>query len=93
MALSGAPHLIKCAKNILRYRKAGGKTEWKWKKTSGYHRRSLVETHMMRLKSILGGNLRGRKLANQKTEARIMAKILNKMTSLGMPKTEALQLI
>lgn len=71
--------------------KAGGKTEWK--KTSGYHRRSLVETHMMRLKSILGGTLRGRKLTTQKTEAIIMAKILNKMTSLGMPKTEAVQLI
>lgn len=65
---------------------AGGKNNWK--KTSDYHRRSLVETHMSRLKTILGGKLRGRKLENQKVEAQLMAKILNKMTSLGMPLSE-----
>lgn len=59
----------------------------KWKKTSGYHLRSLVETHMFRLKTILGGVLRSRKFEHQVTEARIMAKILNKMTSLGMPES------
>lgn len=66
--------------------KAGGKS--RWKKTSDYHRRSLVETHMSRLKMVLGASLRGRKLENQKTEAKLMAKILNKMTSLGMPISE-----
>jgi len=77
---------------LLRYqlvfdlRQSGGKK--KWKKTSGYHKRSLVETHMFRLKTILGAALRGRKLENQQTEARIMAKILNRMTQLGMPKSE-----
>lgn len=70
--------------------KAGDRNNWK--KTSGYHRRSLVETHMCRLKTILGGTLRGRTMPNQKTEAIIMAKILNKMTSLGMPKTEKISL-
>lgn len=64
---------------------AGGQNMWK--KTSGYHRRSLVETHMFRLKTILGGVLRSRKFDHQVTEAKIMAKILNKMTSLGMPKS------
>lgn len=59
-----------------------------WKKTSGYHKRSLVETHMNRLKSILGGSLRSRKFENQQTEARLMGKILNIMTHLGMPKSE-----
>lgn len=73
---------------IIDIRKAGGKRMWK--KTSGYHTRSLVETHMFRLKTILGASLRGRKLENQQTEARIMAKILNKMTQLGMPKSEAI---
>lgn len=66
--------------------KTGGRSAWK--KTSGYHRRSLVETHMFRLKTILGGILRGRTFANQKVEAKIMANILNKMTHLGMPKSE-----
>src|SRR5262249_34494871 len=37
---------------------AGGRTAWK--KASGHHRRSLVETHMFRLKTILGSRLRGR---------------------------------
>lgn len=69
---------------------AGGRMMWK--KTSGHHRRSLVETHMFRLKTILGGTLRGRSLPNQKTEAKIMANILNKMTHLGMPKSEKVYL-
>jgi hypothetical protein len=68
-------------------RKAGGKKAWK--KSSGYHRRSLVETHMFRFKTILGGRLRTRKIENQTTEATIMATILNKMTALGMPQTIA----
>jgi len=69
---------------------AGGKVPWK--KASGHHRRSLVETHMFRLKTILGSSLRGRLLANQKTEAKIMANILNKMAHLGMPKSEKIYL-
>lgn len=69
---------------------AGGRMAWK--KLSGHHRRSLVETHMFRLKMILGGTLRGRNFANQRTEAKIMANILNKMTHLGMPKSEKLYL-
>ncbi len=66
-------------------RSMGGKKTWK--KTSGYHRRSLVETHMYRLKTILGGQLKSRSTTNQKVEARIMASILNQMTALGMPLT------
>ena len=68
-------------------RAAGGKKAWK--KTSGYHRRSLVETHMFRLKKILGGELNSINITNQKTEATIMASILNKMTALGMPQTQS----
>lgn len=67
---------------------AGGRIAWK--KSSGHHRRSLVETHMYRLKTILGGSLRGRSFANQKTEAKIMSKVLNKMAQLGMPRSEKL---
>ena len=66
-------------------RAAGGKKAWK--QASGYHRRSLVETHMFRLKTILGGELHNINISNQKTEAAIMASILNKMTALGMPET------
>lgn len=66
--------------------KVGGKVVWK--KASGYHRRSLVETQMCRIKTILGHSLKSRTFSNQKTEAIIMANILNTMTSLGMPISE-----
>jgi hypothetical protein len=73
---------------LIRERRAvGGKKAWK--KTSGYHRRSLVETHMFRLKKILGGELHSLNISNQKTEAAIMASILNRMTALGMPQTQS----
>lgn len=69
---------------------AGGRIAWK--KASDHHRRSLVETHMFRLKTILGATLRGRSIANQQTEAKIMANILNKMAHLGMPISEKVYL-
>lgn len=58
-----------------------------WKYGSGYTKRSLVETAIYRYKQINGDRLHSKKLVNQQTEARIGAKILNKMTHLGMPKS------
>ena len=58
-----------------------------WKKGIGYHRRSLAETGMYRMKTIFGGNLKNRKLENQKTEVRLRCKLLNKLTTFGMPKS------
>ena len=58
-----------------------------WKKRIGYHRRSLAETGMYRMKTIFGGNLKNRKLENQKTEVRLRCKLLNKLTTFGMPKS------
>lgn len=62
---------------------AGGRKNWK--KTSGYHKRSLAETHMFRFKTILGAELSSRIFENQVAEAKIKTLILNKMTRLGMP--------
>lgn len=45
---------------VLDFRQSGGKRMWK--KTSGYHKRSLAETHMFRLKTILGASLRRRRV-------------------------------
>jgi len=71
---------------LIRERRAlGGKNAWK--KSSGYHRRSLVETHMFRLKTILGQSLHSKSFKNQKTETAIMSSILNQMTALGMPQS------
>ncbi len=58
-----------------------------WKYKSGYSRRSLVETAIGRYKQIIGPRLHAKNIANQKTEVRIGAKILNQMTQLGMPKS------
>lgn len=57
-----------------------------WKKLTGYHTRSLVETIMFRLKIIFGGNLQSRNWDNQQTEALLKCLILNKMTDLGCQK-------
>jgi hypothetical protein len=67
--------------------KAGGRAQWK--KTSGYHKRSLVETAMFRIKTIFGGKLANRTLKNQTTEAAIRLNALNKMTAYGMPESYA----
>ncbi len=62
----------------------------KWKRESGYHRRSLAETCMFRFKQVIGRVLRSRSLANQKTEARIGSRVLNVMFDLGRPDSYAL---
>ncbi|MGB7947096.1 MAG: hypothetical protein WCH75_05390 [Candidatus Binatia bacterium] len=57
-----------------------------WKKDIGYHRRSLAETAMYRIKCCFGDKLKNRELPNQRTEVRIRSKILNRFTQLGMPR-------
>lgn len=61
----------------------------KWKRLHGYHRRSLAETAVYRFKQLIGRALRARRLANQRTEARLGCQILNRMTRLGMPESVA----
>ena len=59
----------------------------RWKITTNYHRRSLAETTMFRLKTIFGERISARLFANQRTELLIRCKALNRMTTLGMPKS------
>ena len=59
-----------------------------WKREIGYHRRSLGETAMYRLKTCFGNVLKNRKLRTQRTETRLRSIILNKFTQLGLPKFE-----
>ncbi|WP_342701551.1 IS5-like element ISEcl3 family transposase (plasmid) [Enterobacter asburiae] len=56
-----------------------------WKKKVSYHRRSIAETAMFRIKSLLGGHLSLRDYDAQVGEAMAMVKALNRMTLLGMP--------
>ena len=59
-----------------------------WKRESGYHRRSLVETSMSRLKQAFGPRLKNKGFENQRTEARLRCKLLNRFTQLGMPMSK-----
>jgi hypothetical protein len=60
-----------------------------WKRWSGYHRRSLAETAMSRLKR-LGERLLARDPARQVAEVQVRCAILNTFSRLGMPDTVAL---
>lgn len=56
-----------------------------WKQESGYHRRSLAETTMFRLKTLFGDRLASRRDERQRTESFLRAYALNILTRLGMP--------
>jgi len=59
-----------------------------WKKWSGYHRRSLVETKMRCLK-LLGERIMSRDFDLQVAELQVRAALLNRFTQLGTPVTVA----
>lgn len=56
-----------------------------WKNESGYHKRSLAETAMYRLKCTFGPKLKSRKPENQVVETNIRVSLLNLFTSYGRP--------
>lgn len=58
-----------------------------WKKKAGYHRRSLVETAIFRLKTLFADKLRNREAKRQATEVVMRCLALNRMTELGMPQS------
>jgi len=68
--------------NLRRIRQVGRSA---WKEEIDYHRRSLSETGMYRLKTIFTGEVCARQIKTQTTELMIECKALNKMTQLGMP--------
>jgi hypothetical protein len=70
----------------LREIRRGGRQTWK--ESVGYHRRSLAETAMYRLKCCFGEKLKNRALENQQTEATLRSKVLNHFTHLGLPQFE-----
>lgn len=72
--------------NLRRIREVGRK---KWKQESGYHRRSLAETTMFRLKTIFTDKVRARRDTMQRVQLLLRCKALNLMTTLGMPDSYA----
>jgi transposase len=67
----------------LRYIRKHGRQ--RWKRDSGYHRRSIAETTMFRLKTIFGGKLSARNFDNQAVELFIKCVALNRMIQIVKP--------
>ena len=61
-----------------------------WQVSSGYNQRSRGETQMGRWKQVIGPKMKARCFPNQRTEAKIGTRILNKMNGLGRAKCEAI---
>ena len=70
---------------LLRTVKRLGRTLWK--KWSGYHRRSLVETKMHCIE-LLGDKLSARSFDSQVNEIHARVAVLNRFTELGRPLTQ-----
>jgi IS5 family transposase len=60
-----------------------------WKRESGYHRRSLAETQVFRVKMIFGERVRARSFDGQAAQLLVRCAALNRMTHLGMPDSYA----
>ena len=61
-----------------------------WKQENKYHRRSLIEAMMFRMKAVFGDQMRSRTLENQRTDLLIRCYAMNKINSLGLPVSEAI---
>lgn len=70
--------------NLRAIRRMGRK---KWKRESGYHRRSIAETTMFRLKCIFGGSLSSRQFDNQAVELFLQCAALNRMIQICKPQS------
>jgi IS5 family transposase len=75
---------IDARNETLRAMKRLGRTIWK--KWSGYHKRSLIETKMHCFK-LLGQRLCSRTFDRQITELKVRAAILNRFSQIGTPNT------
>jgi hypothetical protein len=82
------PALAKRADAVREIAGLGGNDDARklWKILKGYHKRSLGETAMYRIKQLTGSSLRSREWKRQRVEAYIKCLVINKMTNLGMPK-------
>lgn len=58
-----------------------------WKRETDYHQRSLAETGMFRRKTLFAPRLSTKTMENQQIESVITINAMNKLTSLGMPRS------
>lgn len=71
--------------NLRRIRRVGRR---RWKQESGYHRRSLGETAMFRMKAHFGGGVASRRPLQQAVEVAIRCRAMDIMTHQGKPQSE-----
>ena len=74
-----------------------GRRQWRkevgrrqWRKEAGAHQQARAENGMFRYKRIIGDALRSRKPDAQEREAMIAVDVINRMTALGVPQSEAI---
>lgn len=61
---------------------------YSWRTSSGATRQSLVENAVSRFKALAGETLASREFRRQQVEALVKSQVLNRMTALGMPRSE-----
>lgn len=81
-ARKGKAHSEDRNKNIERIEEIGRK---EWKEESGYHRRSISETTMFRIKRTFGGKVSSRDFDNQASELLTECSMLNRMIQVAKP--------
>ena len=84
-ASEGSDEAINQRNEAVRHSQTHGKAAWKV--ASGYHKRSLVETTMFRVKKSFGPDTQARLLQNQLAEMVMKSKILNQFIQNGLPVT------
>ena len=57
-----------------------------WQTSTGYNQPSRVETQVGRWKAVIRPKRKARHFYNQKTEAKMGVRVLNRMTELGRPE-------
>jgi hypothetical protein len=72
--------------NLRRIRQVGRAT---WKRECRYHRRSLAETAMFRLKTIFSDRVTARSFAGQAAQVLVRCATLNRLAQLGRPDSYA----
>lgn len=72
--------------NLRRIRQVGRDN---WKGEIGYHRRSIAETAMFRLKTAFGGKVASREMDRQINELLVQCVVLNQMIQLAKPDSYA----
>ena len=71
---------------VLHHIAANGR--YNWRVTSGATRQSLAENAVSRFKALVGVKLTARIFENQRIEALVKCSVLNRMTALGLPRSE-----